>query len=120
MFRYLFCLLLLLLPQVSFAEVRLAVLEFRGVGVSDGLLQLLTDEIRSGVLHVSKGQKIKGDGDAQRNAIYARAYNLDPDFFSFYRSMLAYETGVKEGTPIILSPESDFYRFFGDKEGRGN
>ena len=67
-----------------------------------------------------KGQKIKGDGDAQRNAIYARAYNLDPDFFSFYRSMLAYETGVKEGTPIILSPESDFYRFFGDKEGRGN
>ena len=39
MFRYLFCLLLLLLPQVSFADVRLAVLEFRGVGVSDGTFQ---------------------------------------------------------------------------------
>ncbi|MEC7986233.1 MAG: PEGA domain-containing protein [Myxococcota bacterium] len=61
MMRYLFCLLLFLLPQVSFAEVRLAVLEFRGMGVSDGLLQVLTDKVRSGVLHVSKGQKIKGE-----------------------------------------------------------
>ncbi|MEC7984558.1 MAG: TRAP transporter substrate-binding protein DctP, partial [Myxococcota bacterium] len=61
MFRYLFCLFFLLLPQVCFADVRLAVLEFRGMGVSDGLLQLLTDEIRTGVLHVSKGQKIKGE-----------------------------------------------------------
>ncbi|MEC7985972.1 MAG: PEGA domain-containing protein [Myxococcota bacterium] len=61
MFRSLFCLFLLLFPQVSFAEVRLAVLEFRGVGISDGLLSVLTDEIRTGVLHVSKGQKIKGE-----------------------------------------------------------
>ena len=61
MFRYLFCLLLLFLPQVSFAEVRLAVLEFQGVGVDPNLLQFLTDEVRSGVLHVSKGQKIKGE-----------------------------------------------------------
>ena len=61
MFRSLFCLFLLLLPQVSFADVRLAVLEFRGVGISDGLLSVLTDEIRTGVLHVSKGQKIKGE-----------------------------------------------------------
>lgn len=65
-----------------------------------------------------QAQKIKGDGDAQRNAVYAKAYNLDPDFFSFYRSMVAYEAGVKNGTPIILSPDSDFYRFFGSQEGR--
>ncbi|MEC7985971.1 MAG: hypothetical protein VX278_12475, partial [Myxococcota bacterium] len=61
MFRYFLCFLLLFFPQVSFAEVRLAVLEFRGVGVSDGLLQVLTDKVRSGVLYVSKGQKIKGE-----------------------------------------------------------
>ena len=62
-------------------------------------------------------QKIKGDGDAQRNAIYASAYNLDPDFFSFYRSMNAYEAGVQAGTPIILSPDAEFYRFFRSQDG---
>ena len=61
MFRYFFCLLLLLLPQVSFADVRLAVLEFRGVGVSEGLLQVLADEARTGVVHITQGRKIKGE-----------------------------------------------------------
>lgn len=67
-----------------------------------------------------EAQKIRGAGDAERNAVYASAYNLDPEFFAFYRSMLAYEVGVKEGTPIILSPDSDFFRYFGDKDGQGN
>jgi membrane protease subunit HflC len=62
-------------------------------------------------------QKIKGDGDAQRNAIYAGAYNLDPEFFSFYRSMDAYKEGVKPGTAMVLSPDSDFFDYFGDKSG---
>ena len=53
--------LLLLIPRAVFADVRLAVLEFRGVGVSNGLLQVLTDKVRSGVLDVSRGQKIKGE-----------------------------------------------------------
>lgn len=61
MFRYVLCLLLYLIPQICAADVRLAVLEFRGVGVSSALLQLLTDEARSGVLRVSKGQKIDGE-----------------------------------------------------------
>ena len=52
---------LLLIPRAVFADVRLAVLEFRGVGVSNGLLQVLTDKVRSGVLDVSRGQKIKGE-----------------------------------------------------------
>ena len=50
-----------LLPQTAWAEVRLAVLEFRGVGVSETLLQVLSDKVRSGVLHVSKGQQINGE-----------------------------------------------------------
>ncbi len=64
-------------------------------------------------------EKTRGEGDAERNAVYAAAYNLDPDFFSFYRSMTAYEAGIKEGTPMVLSPDSDFFRYFGDSEGRG-
>ncbi len=64
-----------------------------------------------------EAEKIKGDGDAQRNAIYAGAYNLDPEFFSFYRSMDAYKVGVKAGTPMVLSPDSDFFGYFGNKEG---
>lgn len=64
-----------------------------------------------------ESEKIKGDGDAQRNAIYANAYNLDPEFFSFYRSMDAYKVGVKAGTPMVLSPDSDFFSYFGDKDG---
>ncbi len=64
-----------------------------------------------------EAEKIKGEGDAQRNAIYASAYNQDPEFFSFYRSMEAYKNGVKEGTPIIIAPDSDFFGYFGDKDG---
>lgn len=55
----------------------------------------------------------RGEGDAQRNAIYAEAYGRDPEFFSFYRSMQAYEAGLKgENTRLVLSPDSDFFRFF--------
>ncbi|MEC7984557.1 MAG: SUMF1/EgtB/PvdO family nonheme iron enzyme [Myxococcota bacterium] len=61
MFRYLLFLLFLLIPQVSFASVRLAVLEFQGAGIDPNLLQLLTDEVRTGIVHVTKGEKIKGE-----------------------------------------------------------
>jgi membrane protease subunit HflC len=63
-------------------------------------------------------QKLRGEGDAQRNAIYANAYGRDPEFFSFYRSMQAYERSIKEGTPLVISPDSEFFRYFGDKDGR--
>lgn len=62
-------------------------------------------------------EKIKGDGDAQRNKIYAEAYELDREFFSFYRSMLAYEASISQGTTMLLSPDSDFFRYFGDSRG---
>ena len=65
-----------------------------------------------------ESEKIRGDGDAQRNAIYADAYNLDPEFFSFYRSMQAYENSFEEGTPIVLSPDSEFFKYFGEQGGR--
>ncbi|MDZ4761815.1 MAG: protease modulator HflC [Alphaproteobacteria bacterium] len=63
-------------------------------------------------------QKLRGEGDALRNAIYAAAYGKDPEFFSFYRSMQAYERSIKDGTPLVISPDSEFFRYFGNKDGR--
>jgi len=57
---------------------------------------------------------MKGEGDGQRNKIFADAFGRDPEFFSFYRAMQAYETALIGGdTSLILSPDSDFFKFFG-------
>jgi modulator of FtsH protease HflC len=67
----------------------------------------------------SKGEQTRGEGDAERNRIFAEAYGKDPDFFSFYRSMQAYETGLKStDTRLLLKPDSDFFRFFVDPSGK--
>jgi membrane protease subunit HflC len=63
-------------------------------------------------------ERTRGEGDAERNKIYAAAYNKDAEFFSFYRSLIAYETAIKAGTPMVISPDSDFFRYFGDQNGR--
>jgi membrane protease subunit HflC len=66
-----------------------------------------------------KSDETRGQGDAERNRIFAAAFNKDPEFFSFYRSMQAYETGLRAGeTRMVLSPNSDFFRFFNDPQGR--
>jgi len=68
----------------------------------------------------SKAEQIRGEGDAERNRLFAEAYSKDPDFFAFYRSMTAYETGLKgSDTRFLLKPESDFFRFFGSAAGKG-
>ena len=55
----------------------------------------------------------RGEGDALRNKIFAEAFGRDPDFFAFWRSMQAYETGLKSmDTRLVLSPNSEFFRFF--------
>ncbi len=51
-----------------------------------------------------QSEKIRGEGDAQRNRIYAEAYNADANFFRFYRSLIACETSLQEGTKIIVDP----------------
>ena len=58
---------------------------------------------------------MKGEGDGQRNKIFAEAFGKDPEFFAFYRAMIAYEKALIGGdTSLILSPDSDFFKFFGD------
>ena len=67
----------------------------------------------------SKAEQIRGDGDAERNRLFAEAYGQDADFFTFYRSMTAYETGLKSNaTRFLLRPDSDFFKFFGGASGK--
>ncbi|RST86466.1 protease modulator HflC [Aquibium carbonis] len=62
---------------------------------------------------------LRGEGEGQRNAIFADAFQRDPDFFDFYRSMSAYTESLQgSGTSMVLSPNSEFFRFFGNDAGR--
>ena len=62
-----------------------------------------------------QSQILKGEGDGQRNKIFADAFGQDPQFFAFYRAMQAYETALIGGeTSLILSPDSEFFKFFGN------
>ncbi|WP_375408655.1 protease modulator HflC [uncultured Methylobacterium sp.] len=64
-------------------------------------------------------ETLRGQGDADKNRILAEAYGKDADFFSFYRSMQAYEAGLKgSDTRLVISPNSDFFRYFSDPQGR--
>ncbi len=59
-----------------------------------------------------QSEQIRGEGDGERNRVFAEAYGADPEFFAFYRSMQAYETGLKTDAKAILDPKSDFFRYF--------
>jgi membrane protease subunit HflC len=57
---------------------------------------------------------LRGEGEAQRSLIFAEAYNRDPEFFEFYRSMQSYRTALgSTGTTMVLSPDSEFFQYFG-------
>jgi modulator of FtsH protease HflC len=65
-------------------------------------------------------ERIRGDGEAERNRIFADAFNRDPDFFAFYRSMQAYEAGIRSSdTRMLLTPDSEFFRYFSNPNGGG-
>jgi membrane protease subunit HflC len=67
----------------------------------------------------SQAEQIRGQGDSERNRIFADAYNRDPDFFAFYRSMQAYEKSMQRGdTRMVLKPDTDFFRFFSNPSGQ--
>lgn len=66
-----------------------------------------------------KAETLRGEGDAQAIKIYAEAFGRDPQFFAFYRSMEAYRQALGgSGTTMVLTPEGDFFRFFGSTGGR--
>ncbi len=61
--------------------------------------------------------RLRGAGDAERARIFARAYGRDPEFAAFYRSMRAYDTALDTGTPIVVAPDSDFFRYMQRRRG---
>ena len=66
-----------------------------------------------------RAEEARGRGEAEKNRVLAEAFQRDPDFFAFYRSMQAYETGLRAGdTRMVLNPTSDFFRYFSDPKGR--
>lgn len=63
---------------------------------------------------------LRGEGEAERNRVFAEAFNLDPEFFEFYRSMTAYTKALlNSDTTMVLSPDSDFFRYFQNPDGGG-
>jgi membrane protease subunit HflC len=68
----------------------------------------LTSEARK------NAEVVRGEADAQRNAIYADAFGRDPEFFAFTRSLTSYERALQSGnSSIVLSPDSEFFDYLG-------
>ncbi len=66
-----------------------------------------------------QGEITRGQGDGEKNRIFAEAFGRDPDFFAFYRSMNAYQASLRgDNTTVILSPDSEFFKYF-DNGGTG-
>ena len=65
----------------------------------------------SKLLAREQAQRLMGEGDGERARIFASAFGRDPEFAAFYRSMAAYEEAIDEGTPIVVPPDSDFFRY---------
>ena len=97
--------------------------EFRAEGNASAN-RIRADADRQATVILAEANKqselIRGEGDAERNRIFAAAFGKDPDFFGFYRSMQAYEKGLGSGdTRLLLSPDSEFFRYFSDPAGTG-
>ena len=66
-----------------------------------------------------KSEQMRGEGDGERNRIFNEAFGKDPEFFSFYRSMQAYEKGLaSDDTRLVISPNTDFFKYFGNPAGK--
>tara|TARA_B100000575_G_C23065822_1_gene613672 strand:- start:240 stop:1118 length:879 start_codon:yes stop_codon:yes gene_type:complete len=95
--------------------------EFRATGEEEAQ-KIRADAEKTRTVIISEAQRTsqetRGAGDAEAIRIYAESFGRDAEFFSFYRSMEAYRKAMgKEGTSMVLSPSSSFFRFFKDKDG---
>jgi modulator of FtsH protease HflC len=64
-----------------------------------------------------ESERLQGEGDSERARIFAGAYGRDPEFAAFYRSMRAYDTAIDANTPIVVPPDSDFFRYMQRRRG---
>ena len=95
--------------------------EFRAQG-SEEAQKIRADADKQKVVIVAEAQQraqtLRGEGDGEAIRIYAEAFGRDPEFFAFYRSMEAYRNALQGGeTTMVLSPDSDFFRFFNRMSG---
>ena len=95
--------------------------EFRATGEEEAQkIRADAEKTRTVILSEAQreSQQIRGAGDSQAIQIYADSFGQDADFFAFYRSMEAYRKSMNNnGTSLVLSPDSSFFRFFKDKDG---
>ena len=95
--------------------------EFRATGEEEAQkIRADAEKTRTVILAEARkeSQDLRGQGDSQAIRIYADSFGQDEEFFSFYRSMEAYQKSIGEGpTSMVLSPDSSFFRFFKDKDG---
>lgn len=96
--------------------------EFRATGEEEAQkIRSAAEKTRTVI--ISKAQRVaqetRGAGDSDAIRIYADSFGKDPEFFSFYRSMEAYQKSLgKTGTSMVLSPDSTFFRYFLNKDGK--
>jgi membrane protease subunit HflC len=64
-----------------------------------------------------EAERVRGEGDAKAAEIYARAYGQDPEFYRFYRSLLAYRDSMRGKDVLVLEPDSEFFRYFNSAGG---
>ncbi|MGQ0673034.1 MAG: protease modulator HflC [Hyphomicrobium sp.] len=97
--------------------------ELRAVGEGENnRIRANADRDRTVILAeaTKTSDQVRGEGEGERNRIFAEAFGKDQDFFRFYRSMQAYEQAMKSSdTRMLLSPDSEFFRYFKDPLGGG-
>ena len=82
-------------------------------------IQAIADKDRTIIIAEAQRESeiLRGQGEGERNQILGEAFGQDLEFFDFYRSMEAYGEALGEGTTMVLSPDSEFFRYFGSDRG---
>jgi modulator of FtsH protease HflC len=102
------------------AERQREAAEFRAEGAAEANRIRATADREATVIKAEATRKsdvLRGEGEGERNSVFAEAYGKDIDFFRFYRNMQAYEAGIKPGTKMLLSPDSEFLKYLTNPSG---
>ena len=97
--------------------------ELRALGDQEAR-RIRAEADRQRVVIVAEAEKdsqiLRGEGEGEMNRIFAESFGKDPEFFAFYRSMQAYQEALGgDDTTMVLSPDSEFFRFFGNIDQDG-
>jgi modulator of FtsH protease HflC len=102
------------------AERQREAAEFRAEGAAEANRIRATADREATVIKAEATRKsdvLRGEGEGERNQVFAEAYGRDIDFFRFYRNMQAYEAGIKPGTRMLLTPDSEFLKYLTNPSG---